>query len=282
MTAGGQRAGQFVDYNNDGFLDVYMYTGGNSVLQKNNTNTNHWIGFTPVGAGHNLSAIGAKFTVYTRVTEQIRVIKAEGGSAGMGGELRANFGLGAATAIDSVSVLWPDGVKQSFTSAQLSANGAVTVVNKYWSIVEGSAVPTVPVKIRPSFVASVDTSLANTDTLSWNAATAGATGTITYEAQVGANLAFSTLVKDVTGLTATNTIVRLGYSTKYYWRVRAFQAGFTGVWSVADSFHTKYLVDSVTPNKDYPTHNQLGLPLKPTLKVSYYQRRPRIISRWTQ
>jgi len=269
LTAGGQRAGQFVDYNNDGFLDVYMYTGGNSVLQKNNTNTNHWIGFTPVGAGHNLSAIGAKFTVYTGATKQIRVIKAEGGSAGMGGELRANFGLGAATAIDSVSVLWPDGVKQSWTGTQLGANGAVTVTNKYWTIVEGSNVPAQPVKIRPSFVASVDTSLSNTDTLSWNSAAAGSTGALTYEAQVATNLAFSTIVKDVTGLSATSTIVRLGYSTKYYWRVREFQAGFTGAWSAADSFHTKYLVDTVTPNKDYPTHNQLGLPLKPTLKVSY-------------
>ena len=276
LTAGGQRAGQYVDYNNDGFLDVYMYTGGNSILQKNNTNTNHWIGFTPVGAGHNMSAIGAKFTVYTAtqiagVTKQVRVIRAEGGSAGMGGTLRANFGLGAATAFDSVVVNWPDGTRQSWTSAQLTAGAGsgITVTNRYWTIVEGSNVPAAPVKIRPSFVASVDTSLSNTDTLSWNSAAAGAVGSITYEAQVGSTLAFSTLVKDIQNLTSTSTIVRLGYSTKYYWRVREFQAGFTGPWSSADSFHTKYLVDTVTPNRLYPAANQFGLPLKPTLKVSY-------------
>lgn len=45
-TAGGGRAGGFVDYNNDGFLDTHNYTGLNSVLQ---SYTNHWIGFTPVG-----------------------------------------------------------------------------------------------------------------------------------------------------------------------------------------------------------------------------------------
>ncbi len=271
LTTGGQRAGQFVDYNNDGFLDVYMFTGGNSFLQKNNTNANRWIGFTPVGAGHNMSAIGARFTVYIGATKQIRVIKAEGGSAGMGGELRANFGLGAATSIDSVSVLWPDGVKQSWTGTQLGAGAGsgITVTNRYWTIVEGSDVPAAPVRIRPSFVASIDTSLSNTDTLSWNTAAAGAVGAKTYQAQVGANLAFSTIVKDIPNLTTTSTIVRLGYSTKYYWRVREFQSGFTGPWSAVDSFHTKYLVCNTTPTKRAPTNNQLGLPLKPTLKVSY-------------
>ncbi len=63
-TAGGGRAGGFVDYNNDGFLDIYNYTGLNSVLQKNGGNANHWIGFTPVGTGHNLNAVGAVFTLY--------------------------------------------------------------------------------------------------------------------------------------------------------------------------------------------------------------------------
>ena len=271
------RAGQFVDYNNDGFLDIFQFTGGSTWLQKNNGNSNHWIGFTPVGAGHNMSAIGAKFTLYTAtqlsgVTKQIRVIKAEGGSAGMGGELRANFGLGAATAFDSVVVNWPDGTRQSWTYTQLTAGAGsgITVTNRYWTIVEGSNVPAAPVKGRPSFAGTPpDTSLSNTDTLSWSAAAAGATGSLSYEAQVASNLAFSTIVKDVTGLSATSTIVRLGYSTRYYWRVREFQSGFTGPWSTADSFHTKYLVDTVTPNRLYPAANQFGLPLKPTLKVSY-------------
>jgi hypothetical protein len=258
------RAGGFVDYNNDGFLDIFQFTGGSTWLQKNNGNTNHWIGFTPVGAGHNMSAIGARFTVYTGSTKQIRVIKAEGGSAGMGGTLRANFGLGATASIDSVTVLWPDGTKKTWTGATLAS-----VVNKYWTIVEGSDVPAAPVKVRPSYVASHDTALANYDTLSWNAAAAGAVGSLTYEAQVSTSSAFSTLVKDVTGLSATNTIVRLGYSTKYFWRVREFQSGFTGPWAAADSFSTKYLIDTVTPKPIYPAANQLGLPLKPTLKVSY-------------
>ncbi len=270
------RAGQFVDYNNDGFLDIFQFTGGNTWLQKNNVNTNHWIAFTPVGAGNNKSAIGARFTVYTAsqltgIKMQIRDIKAEGGSAGMGGTLRANFGLGAATSFDSVVVNWPDGTRQSWTYSQLSAGAGsgITVTNRYWTIVEGSNVPAAPVKIRPTYVATLDTALTNIDTLSWNSAAAGTTGSLTYEAQVGANVGFSTIVKDITGLTHDSTIVQLGYSTKYYWRVREFQSGFTGPWSTADSFHTKIIVDTTTPKPLYPANGQLGLPPIPTFKTSY-------------
>ncbi len=262
------RAGGFVDYNNDGFLDIFQFTGGSAWLQKNGTNTNHWIGFIPVGTGNNMSAIGARFTVYNGATEQIRSIKAEGGSAGMGGTLRANFGLGSNTTVDSVSVVWPDGVKQTWSGTKLAAGAATTtVVNKYWTIVEGTDVPTAPVSIRPS-LASHDTSLGNSDTLKWNASTAG-TGAITYEAQVATAGTFSTIFKDITGLTSTSTIVRLGLSTQYYWRVRGIQAGFTGAWSAVDTFHTLIAIDSVVPAQRYPANTQLGLPLKPTLLCGY-------------
>ncbi|MBK7257739.1 MAG: CRTAC1 family protein [Ignavibacteriae bacterium] len=123
-TAGGGRAGGFVDYNNDGFLDIYNYTGLNSVFQKNSGNSNHWIGFTPVGKGHNLNAIGAKFTLYTQggTFKQYRWIKGEGGAAGRG-EMRAIFGIGINTTIDSVSVRWPDGEMATYTGWRLTSTG---------------------------------------------------------------------------------------------------------------------------------------------------------------
>ncbi|MGA9407476.1 MAG: CRTAC1 family protein, partial [Bacteroidota bacterium] len=267
------RAGAFVDYNNDGFLDIFQFTAGSAWMQKNSANNgNHWIAFTPVGTGHNMSAIGAKFTVYTAaqltgVTKQVRVIKAEGGSAGMGGSLRANFGLGAATSFDSVVVNWPDGTRQSWSYSQLSTSTAYSVLGKYWTIVEGSSVPTVPVSLRPTRALG-DTALGNSDTLTWNASTAG-TGAITYEAQVATAGTFSSIFKDITGLTSTSSVVRLGLSTQYYWRVRASQAGFTGGWSAVDTFHTLIAVDSVIPIQRYPANTQLGLPLKPTLLCGY-------------
>lgn len=264
----GQRAGQFVDYNNDGFLDVYTYTGGTSTLQKNNGNANHWIGFIPIGAGHNMSAIAAKFTVYNGGNKQIRVIRADGGSAGDGGGLRANFGLGAATTVDSMRVDWPDGTVQSWTGTQLAAGGDVAVTNKYWTIKEGAAIPPGPVTSRPSWVSKGDTSLAATDTLRWNRVTGG-TGSISYRVQIGTNRTFGTLAKDVSSLTDSNYVARLGLSTTYYWRVRAFSAGFTGVWSAIDSFKTLYTPCTTVPLALSPAPGTITVPKVPILKVSY-------------
>ncbi len=264
LTAGGQRAGQFVDYNNDGFLDVFMYTGGNTVLQKNNGNSNKWIGFIPIGAGHNMSAIGAKFTVYTGSTMQIRVIKAEGGSGGMGGEARANFGLGSATKVDSVNVQWPDGTSHTYDFG--AANNTIAL-NKYYKIQEGSVIPTAPVTISPSWAAG-DTSLASTDTLTWHAAVSGA-GTTTYQVQIASNASFSSIAKTVSSLTDTSTIVRLGLSTKYFWRVMAYDNMVPGPYSAIDSFRTKVQPCTTTPAMVYPIHNPMDVVSKPVLRVSY-------------
>lgn len=267
LTAGGQRAGQLIDYNNDGFLDAYMYTGGNSIMQKNNGNSNKWIGFVPIGKGNNISAIGARFTVYFAGTKMaVREIQASGGSAGQGEGLRALFGLGTGT-VDSVKIFWPDGTTEKLTRAQISANGAVTVENKYWTIKQGAIVPAAVVKTGPSWAAG-DTSLTPFDTLRWSAA-AGGTGAVSYQAQVSTVSSFATVLKDVPNLSALSTVVRLGLSTKYYWRVRAFSAGYTGYWSAVDSFRTKVIACTTVPTKYSPASNSLTVPAKPTLKVSY-------------
>lgn len=265
VTGGGQRAGGFVDYNNDGFLDIYQYTGGNSVLQKNNGNANKWIGFIPVGTGNNTMAIGARFTVWSGASKQIRDIRASGNAAG-GSEVRALFGLGTGN-VDSVIVQWPDGTVNRWSGTQLSANGGVTLTNKYWTIKQGAIIPAAVVKTAPSWAAG-DTSLTPYDTLKWNSA-AGGTGAVSYQAQVSTSSSFATILKDVPGLTATSTIVRLGLSTKYYWRVRAISAGFTGVWSAVDSFRTKVIACTTVPTKLAPATNLLTVPAKPLLKVSY-------------
>jgi hypothetical protein len=263
LTAGGQRAGQFVDYNNDGFLDIFMYTGGSATLQKNNGNTNKWVGFIPIGAGNNKSAVGARFVVYTGATKQMREISASAGSAGMGGTLRANFGLGTATKIDSVQVWWPDGTKQTYITG--AANNTI-VLNKYYTIQEGAVIPPAPTTARPSWAAH-DTSLASTDTLKWNRVSSG-TGATTYQYQIASNLSFGSIVKSGT-LSDSSAIVRLGLSTKYYWRVQAFGNGVPGPMSAIDSFRTLIVADTVVPKQLLPASNSTTVPFKPTLVVSY-------------
>ena len=265
LTAGGQRAGQFVDYNNDGFLDVFMYTGGSATLQMNNGNTNKWIGFIPKGTGHNMSAVGARFTIYYGGTKkQMREISVSAGSAGMGGTLKANFGLGTASQIDSLQVNWPDGTKQTFN---FGATGNVIALNKYYTIQEGAVIPAAPLTIRPSWAAK-DTALASTDTLSWHKTSPG-TGTATYQVQIATNRTFSSIAKTVSSLSDTSTIVKLGLSTKYYWRVQAFSNLVPGPYSAIDSFSTKYVACTTTPTQLRPANGDTTVANKPVLRVSY-------------
>jgi hypothetical protein len=256
LTAGGaQRSDQFVDYNNDGFLDTYIYTGGNSVLLKNGGNSNHWIAFKPIGTGHNMSAIGARFTLYTQggTFKQIRDIIAAGGSAGQGAGSRANFGIGINTSIDSVVVKWPDGTRSSYSGL---------AVDKYWTIKEGSAIPNATALVYP---ANAATSAAVTDTLKWNKATSA----LGYSVQVSmdptfANAALMAVNKSVTDTTYAYS---LGAATKYYWRVAAVNGGFTSAYTPANNFTTAGAAAAAVPTVLTPTSGAINQAAALTLKV---------------
>jgi len=239
-TAGGGRAGGFVDFNNDGFLDIYNYTGLNSVLQKNSGNSNNWIAFTPVGTGNNLNAVGARFTVYAQngTLVQTRWIRAEAGSAGHG-EMRALFGLGINTSIDSVVVSWPDGNHASYTGL---------AVNKYWTIKEGSTVPNMPTLESP---ANGTTDVATADTLKWDAAT-GAAG---YTVQVSMDPTFANkkLMAVNATVAGTSYAFTLGPATKYYWRVAAMNGGFASDFTAADNFTTAGAAAATVPTIIVPS-----------------------------
>jgi hypothetical protein len=259
LTANGGRAGQLVDYNNDGFLDVFIYTGGAATLQKNNGNSNHWIGFNPVGNGNNKSAIGARFTVWIGGKQQIRDIRAEGGSAGMGGTLRANFGLGAATAIDSVVANWPDGVRQTWP-------GAAFTINSYVSIIEGSVYLAAPITSRPSYAAG-DTSVASSNTFKWNKVSGGTVG-VKYLLQIGTTKAMTSLLQSFTALTDTFKVTKVPLASKLFWRVAGLSGNIQGAYSAVDSFQTNKTPATTVPKKLSPTTNQLHLPKQPTLVCS--------------
>ncbi len=224
-TAGGGRAGGFVDYNNDGFLDIYNYTGNNSVLQMNSGNLNHWIGFTPVGTGHNLNAVGTVFTLYTQgnTFKQYRYVKGEGNAAGHG-EMRALFGIGINTSIDRVDVRWPDGTTATY-------NGLA--VDRYWTVNQGSAIPNMPTLVSP---ANNATAIAVADSLKWNPATSA----IGYNVQVSLDPTFTNKAMLAVNETVTGTSYgySLGAATKYYWRVAAVNGGFTSEYTAARNFTT--------------------------------------------
>jgi hypothetical protein len=227
LATSGARSGQFVDYNNDGFVDIFQYTSSTILLQKNGGNSNHWVGFRPVGLGNNKSALGARFAVYTGSTKQIRDIKAEAGSAGMGGQLNAVFGLGTATSIDSLVVNWPDGTSQKYDYIE---------VDKYYTLVEGEVIPDVPMLATPTDGAPGQPLAL---TLTWNTAANAAT----YQVQVSLDPTFATNVIANDSLLAVTSqdIADLGGYTQYYWRVRALGAGsrLWSAWSTPYSFTTQ-------------------------------------------
>lgn len=112
----GCRSGMFVDYNNDGCLDILLARENavKALFQNNAENQNNWIGIVPVGIGMNISAIGARIVLYSDGQIQIRDIQA--GSGGMtNGDLRAHFGIGPSRGVDSAQVAWPNGRTETYT-----------------------------------------------------------------------------------------------------------------------------------------------------------------------
>jgi hypothetical protein len=112
------------DYNNDGFLDLFVNNGfvatnANDFLFLSNTNQNNWVNFQLEGRASNRSAIGTKVrlkaTIGGKTFWQMREIS--GGSGhGCQNDLRANFGLGDATNVDLVRIEWPSGIVQTMTN----------------------------------------------------------------------------------------------------------------------------------------------------------------------
>lgn len=92
------------DFNDDGFVDVIS---GNN-LWMNDGNSNHYVKVTVQGVASNLNGIGARVEIHGAWGIQIREIRATQSFSPMS-TLNAHFGLGAATAIDSIVVNWPSG-----------------------------------------------------------------------------------------------------------------------------------------------------------------------------
>jgi hypothetical protein len=118
---GDRIGGGFFDYDNDGFLDIYIPSAEHSHILYHNLaiNETNWIGLRLEGTLSNCDAVGSFITLHQGDKQQLRYMK--GGS----GYLRqdnpwVHFGIGFETVIDSIVIRWPLGHKQVFTDLEIN------------------------------------------------------------------------------------------------------------------------------------------------------------------
>jgi len=105
------------DLNNDGALDLVLSsTGGPARVYRNiAARRGHWLGIRVIDpALGGRDAFGAEVVVQAGSRRWSRLVQ-PGYSYCSSNDPRVHFGLGAATTVDSIQVLWPDGVEERFT-----------------------------------------------------------------------------------------------------------------------------------------------------------------------
>jgi hypothetical protein len=107
------RGASYADLDADGDLDVVVtqIDGAPLLLRNDQRLGHHWLRVRLIGRGGNLDAIGARLALTAgRSTQWRQVMPARSYLSQV--ELPVTFGLGAATAIESLRIHWPDGAEQ--------------------------------------------------------------------------------------------------------------------------------------------------------------------------
>ena len=107
------RGAAFGDLNNDGQIDVALAAlDGPPVVLRNNGTKNHWLGISLLGSKSNRDGVGARVTVTTGAGRKQVFDVNTAGSYLSANDPRILVGLGSATAVRKVEVLWPSGISQ--------------------------------------------------------------------------------------------------------------------------------------------------------------------------
>jgi hypothetical protein len=114
------RGSAFADIDGDGDLDVLLtQINGPPLLLRNEQKSNHhWIRLELVGTKSNRDAIGTRIKVRAGGQTQSRQVMPTRSYLSQS-ELPVTFGLGSATNIDEVEVVWPGGAGQKITGVQI-------------------------------------------------------------------------------------------------------------------------------------------------------------------
>jgi hypothetical protein len=108
------------DIDNDGRLDAVVTTNDGPVyVLRNETPTkNHWLTLKLVGHKSNRDAIGAEVKILTSKGSQYATVTTAG-SYLSSSDKRVHFGLGLETAVESIEIRWPNGIKQKLKNVRV-------------------------------------------------------------------------------------------------------------------------------------------------------------------
>jgi hypothetical protein len=120
------RGAAFGDYDNDGDIDVYIVNlhDYGVLLRNDHGNDNSWIKLNLVGTKSNRDGIGARVKITANGKEQIAQKKSASGYLSQS-DPRIHFGLGEATVVDKIEVIWPSGDVQVLE--QVEAGQIITI-----------------------------------------------------------------------------------------------------------------------------------------------------------
>jgi hypothetical protein len=121
-----------VDFDNDGFLDIFLTNGqgptffaddGPYQLFRNQGNGNNWILLNLEGTISNRDGIGAVVTLTAGGVTQVR--EQNGGMHNFSqNDKRLHFGLADNTLIDSIEIKWPSGQTQVLRNIEVNQIGS--------------------------------------------------------------------------------------------------------------------------------------------------------------
>jgi hypothetical protein len=114
-TSGRGDSAAWADFNNDGFLDLFVTNGdgkflqpGPAALYRNDGNGNHWLELRLHGTTNNTFGYGAKVWITSNGKGQFRQLTDDVVTRAQSDQI-VHFGLGSATTVDEISIRWPNG-----------------------------------------------------------------------------------------------------------------------------------------------------------------------------
>jgi enediyne biosynthesis protein E4 len=124
------RGSAFGDFDNDGDVDVVINNVHEApdLFRTESDPARHWITVKLVGTRSNRSAIGARLRCSAGGAVQVQEVRG-GGSYISQNDLRAHFGLAAATRVERLEVRWPNGLEEEWLDLE---------VNRIHTLKEGS------------------------------------------------------------------------------------------------------------------------------------------------